>query len=64
MKKRILTGITTTGIPHIGNYVGAIRPALSMVEDADESFFFLAAGSFRVKGTEAGKVRFSSGFFC
>ena len=42
MKKRILTGITTTGIPHIGNYVGAIRPALSMVEDADESFFFLA----------------------
>ena len=42
MKKRILTGITTTGIPHIGNYVGAIRPALSMVEDSDESFFFLA----------------------
>jgi tryptophanyl-tRNA synthetase len=42
MKKRILTGITTTGIPHIGNYVGAIRPALSMVGDSDESFFFLA----------------------
>ena len=27
-KKRILTGVTTTGIPHLGNYVGAIRPAI------------------------------------
>ena len=25
MKKRILTGITTTGTPHIGNYLGAIK---------------------------------------
>ena len=23
-----LTGITTTGTPHIGNYVGAIRPGI------------------------------------
>ena len=28
MKKTILTGITTTGTPHLGNYVGAIRPAV------------------------------------
>ena len=27
-KKRVLTGVTTTGIPHLGNYVGAIRPAV------------------------------------
>ena len=27
-KKRVLTGVTTTGIPHLGNYVGAIRPAI------------------------------------
>ena len=26
--KRVLTGITTTGTPHLGNYVGAIRPAI------------------------------------
>ena len=25
---RVLTGITTTGTPHLGNYVGAIRPAV------------------------------------
>lgn len=27
--KRVLTGITTTGIPHLGNYVGAVRPAIA-----------------------------------
>jgi len=42
MKKRILTGITTTGIPHIGNYIGAIRPAIEFAKGSDESFFFLA----------------------
>ena len=42
-KKRVLTGITTSGTPHLGNYVGAIRPAIqeSMSGDCD-SFFFLA----------------------
>ena len=25
----VLTGITTTGTPHLGNYVGAIRPAIA-----------------------------------
>jgi tryptophanyl-tRNA synthetase len=42
-KQRILTGITTTGTPHLGNYVGAIRPAIAASERADmQSFFFLA----------------------
>src|SRR5450432_2149762 len=42
-KIRILTGITTTGTPHLGNYVGAIRPAIAASRNADaESFFFLA----------------------
>jgi len=41
--RRILTGITTTGIPHLGNYVGAIRPAIQSIQDSDdEAFFFLA----------------------
>lgn len=41
--KRVLTGITTSGTPHIGNYVGAIRPAIAASRRADvESFFFLA----------------------
>lgn len=39
----ILTGITTTGTPHIGNYVGAIRPAIAASRDPDSaSFYFLA----------------------
>jgi len=42
MNKRILTGITTTGTPHIGNYLGAIKPALELAQQYDESFFFLA----------------------
>jgi tryptophanyl-tRNA synthetase len=43
MRTRILTGVTTTGIPHLGNYVGAIRPAIeaSKAPDAD-AFLFLA----------------------
>lgn len=42
-RKRILTGITTTGTPHLGNYVGAIRPAIAASRDSTaESFFFMA----------------------
>lgn len=42
-QKRILTGITTTGIPHLGNYVGAIRPAIESSKSADvSSFYFMA----------------------
>ncbi|GAB3246880.1 tryptophan--tRNA ligase [Chitinimonas naiadis] len=40
---RVLTGITTTGTPHLGNYVGAIRPAINASRlPGNESFFFLA----------------------
>jgi tryptophanyl-tRNA synthetase len=40
---RVLTGITTTGTPHLGNYVGAIRPAIEASRrEGVESFFFLA----------------------
>ncbi|UTA49422.1 tryptophan--tRNA ligase [Simiduia sp. 21SJ11W-1] len=42
-KQRILTGITTTGTPHLGNYVGAIRPAIEASHDTNNlSFYFLA----------------------
>jgi tryptophanyl-tRNA synthetase len=38
-----LTGITTTGTPHLGNYVGAIRPAIrSSHEGGHNAFYFLA----------------------
>jgi len=43
MPTRVLTGITTTGTPHLGNYVGAIRPCVIASRRTDvESFFFLA----------------------
>ncbi len=42
-KQRILTGITTTGTPHLGNYVGAIRPAIEASQNSEnDSFLFLA----------------------
>jgi tryptophanyl-tRNA synthetase len=44
MSKRYLTGITTTGTPHLGNYVGAIRPAIEASRHlpTNEAFYFLA----------------------
>lgn len=40
---RILTGIQSTGTPHLGNILGAIMPAIEIAEDpANESFFFIA----------------------
>ena len=40
---RILTGITPSGTPHLGNYVGAIRPALRLSQQTETvSFYFLA----------------------
>ena len=43
MNTRVLTGITTTGTPHLGNYAGAIRPSIqaSTREDVD-AFYFMA----------------------
>lgn len=43
MNTRVLTGITTTGTPHLGNYAGAIRPSIqaSVRPDVD-AFYFMA----------------------
>lgn len=43
MRTRILTGVTPSGIPHLGNYVGAIRPAITASQSKqNDSFFFLS----------------------
>ena len=40
---RVLTGIQSTGTPHLGNILGAIIPAIAMSEiPGNESFFFIA----------------------
>lgn len=42
-KKRVLTGITPSGIPHLGNYLGAIRPCIQASQkEGVDSFFFIA----------------------
>ena len=38
---RILSGIKPTGIPHIGNYFGLIKPAIEL-QDRGEAFYFIA----------------------
>jgi tryptophanyl-tRNA synthetase len=40
---RFLTGITTTGTPHLGNFVGSIRPSVAAsLQPGVQSFYFLA----------------------
>lgn len=42
-KKIVLTGITPSGTPHIGNYIGAIKPALEMAKNPHfNAYFFIA----------------------
>ncbi len=58
---RYLTGITTTGTPHLGNYVGAIRPAIEASKNKDiESFYFLADYHAIVKCHEPEKIHQST----
>lgn len=60
-KQRTLTGITTTGTPHLGNYVGAIRPAIDASQQADNlSFYFLADFHALIKSQEPEKIHQSS----
>ncbi len=43
MNTRVLTGITTTGTPHLGNYAGAIRPSIQASTQPDvDAFYFMA----------------------
>lgn len=59
--RRVLTGITTTGTPHLGNYVGAIRPAIAASGAADrESFFFLADYHALIKSRDPARLRRST----
>ncbi len=59
--KRVLTGITTTGTPHLGNYVGAIKPAIAASRDAGtDSFYFLADYHALVKCEDPQRVQQST----
>jgi len=58
---RVLTGITTSGTPHLGNYVGAIRPAVAASRTAGvESFYFLADYHALIKVQDPTRVQRST----
>jgi tryptophanyl-tRNA synthetase len=57
MKKVYLTGITTTGTPHLGNYAGAIKPAIEASKREDtENYYFLADLHALIKSHEPAAV--------
>jgi tryptophanyl-tRNA synthetase len=57
MQTRVLTGITTTGTPHLGNYVGAIRPAVEASRRADvDAFYFMADYHALIKSDDAARI--------
>ncbi|MGV8944618.1 tryptophan--tRNA ligase [Thermomonas sp.] len=58
---RVLTGITTSGTPHLGNYVGAIRPAIAASRmPGVESFYFLADYHSLIKAQDPVRVQRST----
>ena len=60
-RHRVLTGITTTGTPHLGNYVGAIRPAIASEQREDvDAYLFLADYHALIKSQDPTLVAQSS----
>ena len=60
-RTRVLTGITTTGTPHLGNYVGAIRPTVQASRDSQtDGFYFLADYHALIKCDEPARIQRST----
>jgi tryptophanyl-tRNA synthetase len=58
---RYLTGITTSGTPHLGNYVGSIRPSVqASLRDGVESFYFLADYHALIKIDDPARIQRST----
>ena len=58
---RFLTGITTSGTPHLGNYVGSIRPSVRASRTPGvESFYFLADYHALIKVDEPARIQRST----
>jgi tryptophanyl-tRNA synthetase len=59
--ERFLTGITTSGTPHLGNYVGSIRPSVrASLQSGVQSFYFLADYHALIKVDEPGRIQRST----
>jgi tryptophanyl-tRNA synthetase len=60
-RTRVLTGITTTGTPHLGNYVGAIRPTVQASRNANtDGFYFLADYHALIKCDDPARIQRST----
>ncbi|GIR87238.1 MAG: hypothetical protein CM15mP86_06970 [Gammaproteobacteria bacterium] len=60
-KQTVLTGITTSGTPHLGNLVGAILPAIEASNsEKNQSFLFLADYHSLIKNTDSALTHSSS----
>lgn len=58
---RYLTGITTSGTPHLGNYVGSIRPSVAASQQAHaQSFYFLADYHALIKTGDPARIQQST----
>ena len=58
---RFLTGITTSGTPHLGNYVGSIRPSVQASQRAGvESYYFLADYHALIKIEDPARIQRST----
>lgn len=58
---RVLTGITTTGTPHLGNYVGSIRASVrASLQPGVQSFYFLADYHALIKCDEPARIERST----
>lgn len=64
--KRYLTGIKPTGIAHLGNYFGAIKPAIEFSKRDDaESFYFIADyHALNVLETREEMIEYTYGIAC
>jgi len=59
--ERFLTGITTSGTPHLGNYVGSIRPAVrASLRSGVQSFYFLADYHALIKVDDPARIQRST----
>jgi tryptophanyl-tRNA synthetase len=59
--QRFLTGITTSGTPHLGNYVGSIRPSVrASLAPGVQSFYFLADYHALIKIDEPARIQRST----
>ncbi|MFD1019275.1 tryptophan--tRNA ligase [Thalassobacillus hwangdonensis] len=55
LKRKTITGVKPTGTPHVGNYIGAIKPALDLTKDDDRQTLYFIADLHALNSIHNGK---------